>query len=559
MSNPSHNTIQQAIEAFANGNPVIICDSADREDEGDLVIAAQHCTPQWVQFFTRNSSGILCVALTKDIAVNAGLKLMTSNNTDPNKTNFTISVDASNTTTGVSAIDKTNTIQQFLFNTPSLRSPGHIFPLVAKDNLLTERQGHTEASVALCKLANLTPVALIAECSNDDGSMMRYQDCRTFANKHNLHILTIQDLISYTASHPITITPSLSHIQTSTCALPISVGGEDMDVTCTIFKHALTDEEIVCISYGSNLSNVRVHSECFTGHILHSLRCDCEEQMMQFLQVMKTKGGSLYYVGSHEGRGIGLFKKIQAYHLQLTGGFDTYEANKQLSCPEDCRDYSFMKDVLTYQQQTNITLYTNNKTKVEALAPFVRHVVPMHVVANKHNIAYLAAKHAREESKEDQPLVAPQVHIAVISTTWNRQHMEEFWKVIHQHNKEHDMRYRFTEYVVPGAFEIPSMIQTIATGGSHGVDAILCLGVVKKGETMHFEYICEAVFPAIMQCTMQHSIPIINGVLAVLSEDQIPPRYPLAKSWIEAAETMIRLKSHKVYKGSDQPMVFRWL
>ncbi len=542
--------MNDVISHFRNGGLVMICDNTDRENEGDFVLAAEFATPQNIQFITRNSSGILCIALTKEIAVKSGLQVMSKQNNDPNQTNFAVSVDAESCTTGVSAQDKVNTILELCKEKPVLRSPGHMFPLIAKDQLLIERKGHTEASVVLCKLAGCSPVAVIAEASNDDGTMMSREQCVSFGKEHNIPVITVEQLEEeYKCIYEPII--DSSHILSSSCTLPIDIDG-CFEVSCTVYKHALTGEELVCV-HSSSLcvkSNVRVHSECFTAHVLQSLRCDCGDQLHQFLRVMKREGGTLFFVNSHEGRGIGLLKKIEAYDKQQKESCDTFEANRRVGCKEECRDYSFVKEVMRKRGMRDCVLHTNNPKKANEFKEFVREVMEMDVKVHEHNQTYLEAKREKEgHTIRKSEMCAKSIdrgltfstkfegefRIAVISTQWNRVHMDAFWGVMNAYNKECDGKIVFTEYIVPGAFEIPAAVSNI---NQHKFDAILCLGVVIKGETMHFEYICESVFPAIMKLTMKSVIPVINGVLAVFHEEQLNPRYSLAKGWLQSALMM---------------------
>ena len=520
--------LERAVQDIKNGKIVIVYDDPSRENEGDFVMAAQYCTPEHMNFIIRNSSGIVCLPLTREIAVKSNLTLMTTNNTDPNRTNFTISIDAENCTTGVSAHERAITVQAIVSSLP-VRSPGHMFPLVAADGLLKERRGHTEASVALCKLAQCQPISVIAECMNPDGSMMRYEDCVKFAQQHNMSLVTVAEIDAAFDDDfdDASDCGSVARIcTTNTTTIPITFRGDVQHINVTVYKDPLQPHnQVVHLTPSAPLlsRHVRIHSECFTAHVLHSCKCDCEQQFDEALAFILSSGGHLFVVLNHEGRGIGLFNKLQAYHLQSTTNVDTFVANQQIGCKEEARDWTLMKDVLCHLNLYDFEMITNNYEKLREFAEFNPSQLAMPIQPNVFNAKYLADKAIRSAK------IANKARIVVVSTLWNRTHINEFWKRFHAY----DLRIAFTEIVVPGAYEIPATVARVAKQSPRQFDAVVCIGAIVKGTSKHFEYISKSVFQGLMNVSIEHTdIPIINGILTVLNEEQIVERYELATSWI---------------------------
>ena len=531
-------TLYTALEHIKQGKLIIVCDSTDRENEGDFFLAAEHCTPSLLAFMIRYSTGIVCTPILKELAVKLGLQVMSKRNRDPNGTNFTVSIDASSTFTGVSAEERTQTILELLKDAPNIRSPGHVFPLVASDGLLHARQGHTEAAVVLCQLAKCAPVGVIAECVNEDGSMMRYDDCISFGQTHNIPVITVDELKEYWCTFfPSPSQPSLSHIKQTTTKIPLLVDNEPTWFTMTVYVHALTGQEVICVTNGE-YHNIRVHSECVTGHIFRSLKCDCDQQLHTMLRLIKREGGAVFYVCGHEGRGIGLFHKIRAYHMQQEYGLDTFQANREIGCDVECREYSFVKEIFQLLNLSHFTLHTNNPEKCSHFSSFHCTLTPLPVEVNEYNRPYLVAKQ-RLAGHTMNVADRKSYHICVISTNWNRSYIEEAWIRFRAYSGASIV---FSEIIVPGAYEIPATVSRVIAS-SHGdvmkIDAIICLGVLIKGESKHFEYISKAVFDGLMNVTLVSPIPIINGILTVLNKDQIMPRMEEGSvEWLEGAIQM---------------------
>ncbi len=385
-------SVKELLEELRQGRPVILVDDEDRENEGDLIMAAEHVTPEWVNFMLKECRGLLCVALTEERAKALELPLMVEQNQDPQGTRFTVSVDARGTTTGISAFERAATIR--LLADPEarpqdFRRPGHVFPLVARPGGVLRRAGHTEATVDLLRLAGLTPVGSLIEVLKGDGTMARLPDLLEFANRHGLKVGTIADLIRYRLEKG-----DLYVRREAEAALPTRFG----EFRILAYRDTLTGEEHAALVMGSWEPEepvlVRMHSECLTGDALHSLRCDCGFQRDLALERIAKEGKGVLVYLRQEGRGIGLVNKIRAYHLQ-DQGLDTVEANLALGFPPDLRDYGVGAQILYDLGVRKMRLLTNNPRKVKALSGFGIEIVerlPLRAGDNPHNERYLQAK-----------------------------------------------------------------------------------------------------------------------------------------------------------------------
>jgi len=389
------NTIEEALEDIAQGKMVIVVDDPDRENEGDLVMAAEKVTPEAINFMAKYGRGLICLTLTPQRCEELDLYPMAIRNTDPKGTYFCVSIDAHprfGTTTGISAFDRAITIK--LAISPEAKPtdfirPGHVFPLKAKPGGVLERAGHTEASVDLARLAGLYPAGVICEIMKEDGTMARLPDLMEFAKSFNLKIITIADLIRYRLKRERLV------VREATANLPTRYGFFKIHA----YRHVLTGEEQVALTMGEWKEDepvlVRVHSECLTGDVFKSLRCDCRSQLEAAMEAIAQEGkGVLVYIMGHEGRGIGIVNKIKAYHLQDMG-YDTVEANEKIGYPADLRDYGIGVQILLDLGVRKMKLLTNNPRKIVALEGYSLEVVervPLKIPACEHNQRYLEAK-----------------------------------------------------------------------------------------------------------------------------------------------------------------------
>lgn len=394
MSEIKFNTIEEAIEDFRNGKPVIVADDEDRENEGDVIVPAQFASPQIINFLISQCKGVLCLALTREKAENLGLSEMVSHSTDPKGTAFTQSIDAVKkygVTTGVSAYDRAKTIEVAVANdsvASDLSRPGHVFPLIARKGGVLERVGHTEASVDLARLAGLTPAAVICEIVNEDGTMARRDNLVEFSKRHNLKFITVAQLIEYRLQKEMFMQ------RDAVANLPSDFG--DFKVYGYTNKLGGIDQVAIVKDDGSDkIPMVRVHSECLTGDIFHSKRCDCQNQLEAALRLIENYGkGALVYIRGHEGRGIGLVNKIKAYALQEQGE-DTVQANISLGFQPDLRNYGIGAQILRDLGYTKFKLITNNPTKIIALNGYGLEIVErvaLKTPLNKYNERYIHTK-----------------------------------------------------------------------------------------------------------------------------------------------------------------------
>jgi len=396
MKEKIFSTIEEAIEDIRNGKFVIVVDDESRENEGDLIIAAEKITPQAVNFMAKEARGLICVALLPERIEQLGLSPMVSDNTALHRTDFTVSVDAAyGVSTGISAYDRAFTIKLLIdkkTKPEDLAKPGHVFPIRAKEGGVLVRAGHTEAAVDLARLASLYPAGVLCEIMKDDGTMARLPDLIEFSKKYGLKIITIKDLIEFRRKKEKLVERVLS------VSLPTDFG----KFTLILYRDKIENNYHIALVKGdlklkdeNDSILVRVHSQCLTGDIFHSQRCDCGQQLHKALQMIEEEGRGVLVYLPQEGRGIGLVNKLKAYLLQEKEKLDTVEANLKLGFPEDLRDYGIGAQILADLGLTRIRIMTNNPRKVVGLEGYgikIVERVPIEVKPTPHSKKYLETK-----------------------------------------------------------------------------------------------------------------------------------------------------------------------
>ena len=385
-------TIESALADLVSGKMIVVMDDEDRENEGDLICSAELCTPEMVNFMSTQGKGLICVSVTPERAIELELEVMVKNNSALHETKFTVSVDyVHNTTTGISAVDRAHTIRALANKDtkPSdLGRPGHIFPLIAQSGGVLRRAGHTEATVDLMRLAGLKPVGVLCEVINEDGTMARKADLMEFAKKFDLKIITVKDLIAYRFQKDTLVK------EVAATFIPSEFG----DFKMHVFENIVDGKEHLALVKGEWKEDepilVRVHSECLTGDVFGSFRCDCGQQLQQALVNIEQNGKGVLLYMRQEGRGIGLINKIKAYALQEEG-MDTVEANEHLGFKADARDYGIGAQILHSLGVRKMILMTNNPKKRVGINSYGLEVVDtksIEIQANKHNEFYLKTK-----------------------------------------------------------------------------------------------------------------------------------------------------------------------
>lgn len=385
------NTIEEAVADFREGRMLVVVDDEDRENEGDLIMAAEMVTPEAINFMTKYGRGLVCMPVTNELADRLELDPMVVHNTDPHGTAFTVTVDAKNTTTGVSAHERAMTVRKIIdprTTAADLRRPGHIFPLRAKEGGVLRRTGHTEAAIDLARLAGLFPAGVICEVMKEDGTMARVPELLEFVKEHGIKIITIADLIRHRRRHERLIR-CVGHAK-----LPTKYG----EFVVHAYESLLDGKGHVALVKGDlgtvDAPLVRVHSECLTGDVFGSLRCDCGCQVAQALRKINGEGAGVLLYMRQEGRGIGILNKIKAYELQ-DNGKDTVEANEALGFPPDLRDYGIGAQILSDLGLTKLRIMTNNPRKIAGLEGHGLQVVervPIEIEPCADNRFYLATK-----------------------------------------------------------------------------------------------------------------------------------------------------------------------
>ena len=394
MSDFKFDKIEDAIKDFKNGKPIIVADDEDRENEGDLLCSAQCVTPDIINFMARECRGLICLAISNEIAQNLDLPQMVENNTEKMRTAFTLSVDAAErfgVTTGISAFDRAKTVEVAISKNAQphdLRRPGHVFPCVARNGGVLTRIGHTEACVDMAILSGHRPAGVMCEIMNEDGTMARRDDLRAFADRHGFKFISVSELVAYRLQSEKLV------VREAEAFLPTKFG----DFMIYGYVNKINGHEHVALikDDGSDkIPLVRVHSECLTGDVFHSLKCDCNSQLHSALKMIEEYGkGAVVYMHDHEGRGIGLVNKIKAYALQEKGQ-DTIEANISLGFKEDLRDYGVGAQIIRDLGFTTFNLITNNPKKIIGLEGYglkIHDIVHIKSEITEYNKRYLDTK-----------------------------------------------------------------------------------------------------------------------------------------------------------------------
>lgn len=382
-------TIEEALSDLKEGKIIIVCDDEGRENEGDLLALADKTTAETVNFMITHAKGLLCMPVSRPLAESLGFRPMVANNTDHHETAFTISVDDKDTKTGISAFERAQTIRKIVSDDATasdFNHPGHVFPLIAKDGGVLEREGHTEAAVDLAKLAGARPAGIICEVVRDDGRMARFPELEKLAETFGLKIITVKDLIAYRQNHGVR--------RVVTADLPTEYGHFKAIGYTGPFDESETIAIVKGDVGGSDPTLVRLHSECLTGDVFGSKRCDCGPQLHAALRMIEKRGAGVVIYLRQEGRGIGLINKLKAYKLQEAGE-DTVEANEHLGFPADLRNYRIAAEILSDLGVTNVQLLTNNPLKISDLKEHgISNIerVPLEMPIGKENKRYMETK-----------------------------------------------------------------------------------------------------------------------------------------------------------------------
>lgn len=603
MSNTKvFSTIPEALEELRQGKPVIVLDDEDRENEGDLIYAAEKVTAEDIMFMRLNGTGIICAPFTAARASELSLPIMVTDSTDPNKTAYTVGTDAQGTSTGVSGSDMALTMNALANGekkAQDFRKPGHVFPLIAKPHGVVQRRGHTEAGADLCRLAGLQPVATIVELINNIhncpegedrtsskyrcGEMMRLDDCVIFAKKHDLKLITIEQLVKYRYETEPGLKEKLEGGDlalgvelAAECRLPVQPHFDflgDFRLQCIYSHYDRRNHDVLIMGdvSGDQPPLVRVHSECFTGDVLGSQRCDCRWQLIRSQEIIAEKGrGILIYYSGHEGRGIGKVNKVKAYDKQQREGKNTYEANHALGFKDDLRTYETAKDILKLLGVKKFILMTSNGDKAAQFGDMVVDVMALEGPMNIHNKGYLEAKRAhpghisRSESPEltskdsdsesssdswtsssskviphlsvfhgkekikSAPVEIPVVEhpetyrVGLVSTMWNQALVKSFAGRVKELLLKNGIKSdKIIEVVVDGSNEIPWAAKKLTAK----VDVVIAMGLILQGESDHYADVRAGVYPALVNIGVDTGVLVVNGVYSCKNEQQALERY----------------------------------
>jgi 3,4-dihydroxy 2-butanone 4-phosphate synthase/GTP cyclohydrolase II len=525
----------EALERFKRGKPIIILDDADREDEADVVIAAEDVTEEVMTFMINHGTGIVCCPLLQEQAVKLELPYMVVKNTDPHQTAFTVSVDHEETGTGVSSRDRTLTAKYLASDDSKpqhFKRPGHMFPLIAKPGLLQERRGHTEASVALCILTNKKPVAVITELMDGNGNMLNGVTIREFSIRHDIPIITVSQIADMSLDEQSYFSP----LRISETCIPTAINGKEDVLTLRVFENALTKNSYAVI-FKTLDRTLRIHSVCLTGDVFHSMKCDCYQQLMSSLEYITIHGGVIIYCMNHEGRGIGLRNKIDAYQLMSKECVDTYTANKLLGFKEDEREYSDIVHIMKNIFGTltgPMTLLSGNPAKINMIKSLGYHVTEkvLPIFRLSHNKKYLHDKnilgghifHFKENIKIPTLNKIHMKNVLIVRTDgWNKELMDLYYNnIVISMGENGSMK---TLYCT-GTMELP---QLLFKEDLSVYDTVIALGIIMQGVTDHHVVVAVTTAIGLQNVSLSRNCPIINGVVLAKTDGEVLERISLEK------------------------------